>query len=323
MGIQYLNRFIIDNTNKSSIRKLHLHELRHKTIVIDTSIYLYKFVAENTLIESFYLFISIFRKYSIVPIFIFDGKPPAEKRDLLHQRKINKVEAESKYIEMKTMMESITDITELQKMQHEMDILKRQFVSITNDDIQNAKTLMDYYGVKYYVATGEADHLIAHLVKSKKVWGCLSDDMDMFVYGCTRVYRHISLLNHTVIYYDTTAILHDLEMTYDEFCEIMVMSGNDYNIHNNTSIHETIKLFTQYKKYMKNKKNKKMSFHLWVSQNTDYITDYDEFINHYKIFKLDKFEEPLINNISFKYEPIQRGKLEDFLTNYGFIFCAS
>jgi len=325
MGIQYLNRFIIDNTNKSSIRKLHLHELRHKTIVIDTSIYLYKFVAENTLIESLYLLISIFRKYSIVPIFIFDGKPPAEKRELLNQRKINKVEAESKYAEMKTIMESITDANELQKIQHEMDLLKRQFVSITNDDIQSAKTLMEYYGVKYYVATGEADHLIAYLVKSKKAWGCLSDDMDMFVYGCTHVYRHISLLNHTVIYYDTTAILHDLEMTYDEFCEIMVMSGTDYNINNNTSIHESIKIFTQYKKYMKNKKNKnkKMAFHVWVSQNTEYISDYDEFLNHYKIFKLDKFEEPIVNNISLKYEPIQREKLQDFLKNYGFIFCTS
>jgi len=286
MGIQYLNRFMIDNTNKSSIRKLHLHELRHKTIVIDTSIYLYKFVAENTLIESLYLLISIFRKYSIVPIFIFDGKPPAEKRELLNQRKINKVEAESKYAEMKTIMESITDANELQKIQHEMDLLKRQFVSITNDDIQSAKTLMEYYGVKYYVATGEADHLIAYLVKSKKAWGCLSDDMDMFIYGCKKVLRSLNLHDHTIVLYDTINILKKLNINLKELKEICILSGTDYNVNNKNIKHDLYKTLQYFRKY-KFSKNKTIDFYTWLIQNTNYIEDYDALKKIYNLFDLE------------------------------------
>jgi len=320
MGIQYLNKFLLDNCQKSSIRKIHLQELRYKTIAIDTSIYLYKFVSDNTLIESLYLLISILKKYAITPVFIFDGKPPIEKRDLLLQRRLQKQDAEKKYLEMKSLIETTDNIEDIQKLQSELDSLKRQFTSISNEDIENSKKVMEYYGVKYYVATGEADTLIAYLVKTNKVWGCLSDDMDMFVYGCSRVYRHISLLNHTVIYYDTKAILNDLEMTSKEFCEIMVLSGTDYNIHTKTSIHETIKLFTLYKKHIK--KNKKIQFYEWVLQNSDYITDIELLMQHYHMFSLKNTEEfKYIDGISLKPDPIQKSELQSLLKNYGFLFC--
>ena len=68
MGIKNLNRFLIDNCSKKSIKKIHLKQLENKTIVVDTSIYMYKFVSENSLLEKMYLFVSIFKKYNIKPI---------------------------------------------------------------------------------------------------------------------------------------------------------------------------------------------------------------------------------------------------------------
>ena len=38
-------------------------------------------------------------------------------------------------------------------------------------------------------AIGEADKLCALMDKENAVWGCLSDDMDMFIYGCKKVLR--------------------------------------------------------------------------------------------------------------------------------------
>jgi 5'-3' exonuclease len=75
---------------------MHLQSLSNKTVVVDTSIYLYKFAAENAIAENMYLLISIFKKYKIRPIFIFDGKPPDEKKDLLIQRRNDKKEAQQK-----------------------------------------------------------------------------------------------------------------------------------------------------------------------------------------------------------------------------------
>lgn len=85
MGIKHLNRYI-QTQCKSSIKQIHLSELTNKKIVIDTSIYLYRYASDNTLLENFYLMISIFRQYNIIPLFIFDGKPPKEKKDLLKKK---------------------------------------------------------------------------------------------------------------------------------------------------------------------------------------------------------------------------------------------
>jgi flap endonuclease-1 len=320
MGIQYLNRFLVDNCKKSSIRKTHLRELKYKTIVIDTSIYIYKFIAENKLIENTYLLISLFRHYSITPIFIFDGKPPREKRDLLIQRRVQKQEAEQKYLEMQNILENTSDNEEIAKLQKQIENMKKQCINVTMDDIQSVKQLIEYYGIQYYTAENEADQLIAYLVNSKKAWGCISDDMDMFVYGCSRVFRHLSLLNHTIIMYDTKSILNDLEMSMDEFREITVLSGTDYNIHNKTTLHDTIHWFSKFKKHSKKHGSSAISFYQWLLENTKYITDYDELNNQYQMFIVKMTDFEYLQNMSFKLLPIQKTELRNFLKNYGFIF---
>ena len=86
MGIKHLNQYLQNNC-KNSIKQIGFSELKYKKIVIDTSIYLYRFLGENALLENFYLMISIFREYNIIPLFVFDGKPPKEKYDLLKKEK--------------------------------------------------------------------------------------------------------------------------------------------------------------------------------------------------------------------------------------------
>jgi 5'-3' exonuclease len=117
MGIKQLNRYIMGQCQKSSICKTNMEILRNKTIVIDTSIYMYKYHAQNSLIENFYLMLSIFHKYNITPIFIFDGKPPVEKYELLKRRKEEKQEAEQRFTELQSQMEKSNDITIWKDMQ--------------------------------------------------------------------------------------------------------------------------------------------------------------------------------------------------------------
>lgn len=81
MGIKYLNGFLRENS-PNSIKCINMADLSGKKLAVDISIYMYKFEGDNSLIENMYLMLSIFRYYNITPIFIFDGKPPAEKRTL-------------------------------------------------------------------------------------------------------------------------------------------------------------------------------------------------------------------------------------------------
>ena len=83
MGIHNLNKFLTNKCSEEAIYKVHLSSLKNKIIVIDTSIYMYKFLGQNKLIENFYLLVSILLHYKITPIFVFDGKPPPEKMNIL------------------------------------------------------------------------------------------------------------------------------------------------------------------------------------------------------------------------------------------------
>ena len=313
MGIKNLNRFLLDNCSKKSIKKTHLKQFANKTLVIDTSIYLYKFMGDNTLLESMYLFISILKHYNIVAIFVFDGKPPPEKKQLLIQRRIEKNDAEQKYLELQKKLDDET-VKDKDQAFIEMEHLRKQFIRIKEEDINKVKQLMEYYGVTYYDAHGEADLLCIHLVKTGVAWGCISDDMDMFLYGCPRVIRHISLLNHTVVFYDLNLILNDLKMSHKIFCEIMVLSGTDYNIQSQTNLYDTMKW---YYKYLAQKEP--FDFYDWLMQYSNYIKEYEGLKKTFNMFSTADYDIP---NLSTVHESItiDMPRLQTLMETDGFVF---
>ena len=127
MGIRYLNRFLKDNASPS-IKLCKLADLSGKKIAVDISIYMYRYASENNLIENIYLMLSIFRHYNIIPIFIFDGKPPPEKKDLLIKRKEDKHEAEKEFNRLKKTLELNYDMDDSDKQEliYNMDMLKKK-----------------------------------------------------------------------------------------------------------------------------------------------------------------------------------------------------
>jgi len=321
MGIKYLNRYFLDNCRSSSIYKTQLVDLSNKTIVIDTSIYLYKYLIENSLIENMYLMISLFKKYNIKPIFVFDGKPPEEKRNLLIQRRMEKKEAFQKFICIKETLDTqeLDDETRKQLLQN-TELLKKQFIRVKEADTLKVKRLMDAYGVVYVTAEGESDSLCSHLVKTGIAWACLSDDMDMFVYGCSRVLRHFSLINHSVILYDTEKILLDIHLTENEFLDIMVLSGTDYNLNNETNLQQTLRWFKEYKKAFNKDGN---SFYEWLCKNSKYIKNLDLLHTIKDIFMMIRYEVSA-NNIKDNYltdTNINYPALRSLLREDGFLFC--
>jgi flap endonuclease-1 len=172
--------------------------------------------------------ITLFKKYNITPIFIFDGKPPIEKQELILQRYQEKKDARETYWKMKTEFDTNGTILTNQDIQT-MKELKKQSLRITQYDITSVKELMNAYAVTFYDAPNESDQLCAYLVNSGQAWACLSDDMDMFVYGCSRVIRHINLLRESILFYDMSKILGELQLTILEFRDIIVLSGTDYS----------------------------------------------------------------------------------------------
>jgi 5'-3' exonuclease len=278
---------------------------------------------DDSLVENIYLMLATFRYYNIIPIFIFDGKPPAEKRELLQKRRADKREAENEYIQLKNTLESVdaTDEDKREEIVTNMDALKKKFVYVNREQLEKVKEMIRAYGLTYYDAPGEADELCAMLVAKKKVWACLSEDMDMFVYGCRRVIRYMSLLNHTVVLYDTKNILQELGITLKEFREICVLSGTDYNVVNekDRNLVKTLKLF---KKYHKTKKNR--DFYDWLLENTDCIQEREELDNIVKMFDLSLNQHSVnlkaFDKIKIVNTQIRKEAIRPILEEDGFIF---
>jgi 5'-3' exonuclease len=224
-----------------------------------------------------------------------------------------------------------------------MDMLKKQIVHISKTQIEDVKNLIRTYGASYYDAPGEADELCAKLVIKGKVWGCLSEDMDMFVYGVNRVIRYLSLLNHTAVLYDLEGILQELEITQKELREICVLSGTDYNMNNKKlqdkkienknedkrseelpKLYKTIYYFNTFKK---DQNNKCSEFYNWLLENTSYIDidDYQVLQRIYSMFDLLSVKEcddklKLFQSISITNGPILIGNMREILKKDGFIF---
>ena len=327
MGIRHLNRFFKDNAS-DAIKFISISELSDKKVAVDISIYIYKYASDGNLIENIYLMLAVFRYYNVIPIFIFDGKPPAEKKELLIKRREDRKEAEDEYNKLKTVLITNKNMDEIEKQEliSNMDMLKRKFVHISKIDIENVKKLIRAYGATYYDAPGEADELCALLAIKGKVWACLSEDMDMFVYGCPRVVRYLSLLNHTVVLYDMKNILENLSMTQRELREICILSGTDYNsLHDDTKNIPTLDAtLKQFNKYRKDKTNDKTNsaFYDWLLEKTDYIKDYNMLLKIYDMFDVNKnhYNVKVFENIKIINGPIQKSDIYDILKTDGFIF---
>ena len=233
MGIRGLNRFI-QNHCANGVSRLHLKDFIGKRIAVDTSIYMYRYSGEGALLENIYLMGSVFRHYNIHAVFVFDGPPPPQKTELIEIRRKKKEDAKRQYDSLAKIIkekkeEPNVTTTEIDDIAETMRELKKQFVRLRDSDIVNVKELIVSFGFATIDAEGEADALCANLSLKRRVDACMSDDMDMFVYGCPVVLRNISLLNHSVMTYNTSEILKSLSLTQQEFKMMCVVCGTDYS----------------------------------------------------------------------------------------------
>jgi 5'-3' exonuclease len=282
--------------------------------------------------EQVYHLLCLFLKYKIYAIFIFDGKSPPEKSNVIHNRYMQKKEAESKYDEIqRNLLAMDKNSGEYMSACRELIYLQKKMVRLRSEHIVQSKELMCAFGFAYYDAPGESDQLCAHFVKSGAAWACLSDDMDMFLLDCPRVLRIMSVANHTWTLYHTASIFKELDISLQDLREIVVMCGSsDYN-YDMVSFPSIKNMFSvYYREYKKWKKeNMDISFYAW------YMKTHDKMENNMPAEKMshlcslfnttncanilqpfcDLFSCDRLKNNQMKLESLKR-----IMENHGFIF---
>jgi flap endonuclease-1 len=318
MGIRLLNKYIKTNCKKG-VNVIKMENLRGKYIAIDTSIYLYRFLQEEVLLENFYLLLSLLKFYNITGIFVFDGKPPEEKYKLIKKRNSVKAEAREKYKELEMKINKINDNDyereEKNDIQNEMVELKKKFVKLERYHIDSIKKLITAFGESYIDAEGEAEQLCAKLVIKKIAYACLSEDMDLFLYGCPRVLRYLSLLNESMVLYNLSEILKELKISLNDFRQICVLSGTDYNDNNiGLDLYKSVEF---YKSYKNDEKNNNIDFYTWIDNNMNGIVNIIELYLINNMFLLDNVN---LKQYKINRTLIDKDNIKEIMKQDGFIF---
>jgi flap endonuclease-1 len=293
MGIKNLNKLLKQYCTHASIQNIYFQQLANTIIAVDASIYMYKYIEKEELVEKMHLMISVLTKqYNITPLFVFDGKPPQEKKELIDKRREKRREAETEYNQLKHMLTqqpnkdsspSQSNLTQEEKdnIEKKMGILKKQTTRIQEYHIRKMKRLLNALGIQYIDAEGEADITCAELVLSNKVYACMSEDMDMLLYGCSRVIRQPCFHQHRAILYDVPALLKELNISQEDFLKMVILNGTDYN-------KPVMELYESYNLYLKYKEtNCTTHFYDWIIQeHPEYELDVEELNKTEKLFIL-------------------------------------
>ena len=318
MGIKHLNHYLLKHCSSKAIEKIGLHSLSGKIVVVDISIYIYKFLAEGSYMEHLYLFLGLFHYYQIMPIFIFDGKPPPEKWDIIKKRQQDKKAAQKEYAELIAQNSNPT------KIQDKLDSLKKRMVTLKDANLVETKLLIDAFGFSYFEAKGEADELCAYFVLSGIAWACLTDDMDMFLYGCPRIIRNVSMMKKEAVMYHTESIMCELSIeSHAILVDILLLSGAEYSPEYCIGIENAIQYYCEYK-IIENNTDSHWYYYLLkhftshkLPQQYPFMTLYEQFIS-----VVNKEELHIYKELYMKQEGrvFQIDKIKEIMGTYGFIF---
>ena len=113
----------------------------------------------------------------------------------------------------------------------EYEILKKQkqAVSITQEDFETSKKLLDIAGIPWFDAVAEAETTCSDLCIRNKVDVVFSDDTDVLCYGAPIFVTKMNTADNTVVVVKHASVLEKLGLTKEQFTDFCIMCGTDYN----------------------------------------------------------------------------------------------
>jgi flap endonuclease-1 len=219
-----------------TIRPPDWSSLKGKKIGIDILGFLYKTKSRGQC-PLFYLanMIVRFKQLGIIPIMVFDGKPPSEKKTALRQRTEVRVKSETKLHNLENDIASKT-ISDYQRsiMELEASRLRKDTCYLTSEERDVSKQLFYACGVLSLNASGEADNVLAYFAKHGYIDAVISNDMDLLARGVERLYVPdlYTLPGDTTGWscYSLSTLLSTVSLSYKQFVEMCVLMGCDYTV---------------------------------------------------------------------------------------------
>jgi flap endonuclease-1 len=248
-------------------KEIELKDLAGKKIAVDTYNILYQFLASIRSPDGSLLtdakgnvtshLMGLFNRtthlmqHNIQLIFVFDGKPPALKRQEQERRRQIKEEAAEAY--------------ETAKEAEDTEAMKKfasRTARLTPEMLADAKELITALGFPIVQAASEGEAQVAYLVKQGDADYGSSQDYDTLLYGIPRLVRNLSIAGkrkkagtHS---YETVKpqliltadVLNTLQLDREQLIVLAILIGTDYNREGIPGIgpKKALKLLHEYKK---------------------------------------------------------------------------
>ena len=169
------------------------------------------------------------RRAKIRPIFIFDGKTPVSKTDVVDKRRIARVAAQKEIEEIRSELTTV-DHTELEKAELEQRCatLQKKAPTVSTGDRDDIKKFLYSAGILFITAWEEADDVLAYLCHKGEIQAVISTDMDMLARGvpCLIVPETDDATVLTEI--SLSHLLSGLHLSYNQFVDACMLMGSDY-----------------------------------------------------------------------------------------------
>lgn len=250
MGIKDLNQLLKRICGSSHVSYVPMCNFDGQKIAVDAALYvcIFKMRGFSNYVPSIVEFLTTLRENRIHPFFVFDGVAPEEKhdersarsekraaqreriqnlkRDLETYKQTGVLSNLLKGVDFKTRRLAPTKIS-IGTIQEYIEKLETQLVSVTSEDFETMKILLDIFGINYTTASGEGEFLCAALNRHGLVAAVMTADTDVFPCLAPTVINKIdSTYFQVVCLYD---ILKEMKMTEKQFIDLCIMCGTDFN----------------------------------------------------------------------------------------------
>ncbi|MDP3766084.1 MAG: flap endonuclease-1 [Nanoarchaeota archaeon] len=228
------------------IKDIDFDFLRNKVLVVDTPMWLYQFLSsirqrDGTLLMDpkgqvtshlmgLMTRVSNLIEQNIKLAFVFDGEPPKLKHLTLEKRKEIKIEAERKF--------------EQAKEKADEGLMKKYAARtsrLTDEMIDEAKKLMEAFGLPVIEAPSEAEAQASLIVKNNEAFAIATNDADAMLFEAPKIVRNLNMagkkkrkdkLSFETINPDLINLeenLKHLGIKQDQLIALAMLIGTDYN----------------------------------------------------------------------------------------------
>ena len=170
----------------------------------------------------FYRTTSLLRE-GVLPIWVFDGKPPERKTGTIRQRVLAKEKAEEAWQEAL----AVGDLETARKKAAQTSRLTRPMV-------EELRQLLDGLGVPSVQAPSEGEAQAAVMAAKGSVWAAASEDYDSLLFGAPRLVRGLAARGRAGVspgaqLVDRAEVLASLGISEEELILLGIVIGTDFN----------------------------------------------------------------------------------------------